>query len=288
VLELSDLKIVKLFVDDGNTLNFYPNTLNRGRLIIEDKKRYDIKIVIRDFPGHKDSIQFKIIGKKDGITTEIPERIFYRENVPVLEKKLFYPNANNTLEVKTSEAILKIEIPKGVLYDTVLFRIDTWYNNKSGNTIWNVMSSSIPVNDSFLLAFKPLATLDNPNKYVIIRLTKDGKKRPEGGIWKDGYLTTKAKMLGQFYYTKDEIAPTILTVKLNGRQFTAKVKDELSGIKEITTTIDGEWILTDYEPKSDFISGKIPDVITTGKHELIITVGDTRGNYNSYKKTINL
>ncbi len=148
------------------------------------------------------------------------------------------------------------------------------------------MSSSIPVNDSFSIAFKPLNPIPNPEKYVIIRLTRAGGKKPEKTVWHDGYLTAKAKMLGPFYYDVDETNPVISGVKNNGRRFSGKVTDAMSGIKEITTTVNDQWILTDYEPKSDFISGKIPDFIAPGKYEFKIKVTDNCGNTKEFLQTI--
>ncbi|MFM9944369.1 MAG: M23 family metallopeptidase [Bacteroidia bacterium] len=304
VLEEKDLIIVKLFIDDGNTLDIYPlnfalfkkktDTIprkrlfrNRGRILIEGQKQYDIKLLITDFSGQRDSVKFTITGKKEADPNTPPERIFLKENLGE-QTQLFYPDKLNQIEFTNQVASLKVEVPKGVLYDTVLFRLSTSGKQINGNGVWDIMSSSIPINDSFSLAFKPSNPIANPEKYVILRLTKAGAKRPEGGKWQDGFIKTKAKMLGQFYYDVDETAPIVSGLKVTGRKFSGKIKDELSGIKEITTTVDDQWILTDYEPKLDFIFGNIPDLITSGKHEFKITVKDYCGNIKIYSQTITL
>ncbi len=306
VMETKDLKIVKLFIDDGNTLGIYPVVANpslknpwsttqpkiflderRGRIIVEDKKQYSIKLMISDFTGHKDSLLFTVNGKKEVDANIPPEQIIIKEN-PLHQTQLFYPEKLNAMEMETEEATLKIEIPKGILYDTVLFRLGPSDKRINGNLVWDVMSSSIQVNDSFSITFKPNTQVYDPEKYVIIRLTKSGVKKPEGGIWKDSCIKTKAKMLGQFYYTIDITAPVISGVKVKGRQFSGKVKEELSGINEIITTVDDQWILTDYEPKLNFISGNIPDFIGAGKHNFKITIKDNCGNIKSFTQTITL
>lgn len=287
ILEEKNLKIVKLFVDDGNTLAFYPNSVNNGKIKVEANKTYRIKLVIRDFPGHKDSINFTINGSNNLNAVILPERILPK-NDPSHLTKLFYPNHDNVFEMTSEQSSIRITIPKGVLYDTILFRVGPSSKIINGQTVWDVMNTAIPVNDSFSIAFKPINPIANPEKYVIIRLTRSGGKRPEGGIWHDGVLATKAKMLGQFYYTVDDVSPIISLVKINGRSFSAQVTDELSGIKEIGVTIDQQWILTDYEPKADFISGKIPDFMPLGSHTFILSVTDKCGNRNVYKETITL
>ena len=287
VLEEKELKIVKLFVDDGNTLKLYPNVVKKGKLIVEDNKQYTIKLVISDFPGHKDSIKFSVVGKMEGETSPIVERLFIKESLES-ETKLFYPEKSNTIELNSQIATLKVNVPKGVLYDTVNFRLSLSGKQINGNTVWDVMSSNIPINDTFSLAFKPQNPIENPNKYIVIRLTKAGAKKPESTKWEDGFIKSKAKMLGQFYYDVDETEPLITLVKINGRKFSAKVTDNLSGIKEITTFVDDNWVLTDYEPKADYISGKIPNTIGSGEHTFKIVVKDQCGNFKVFTQTITL
>lgn len=287
VLEEKDIKIIKLFVDNGNTLKLYPTAVNKGKLTIEDQKQYTVKIVISDFPGHTDSLQFTVTGKREMGTDVPPQRIFSKYNLTD-NSKLFYPDSLNKIEFESNEAILKVEVPKGVLYDICMFRLGPTEKRMNGNTVWDINSSFIPINDSFSFSFKPLLPIPNPEKYIVIRLTRDGKKRPEKTIWEDGHIKAKAKMLGKFYYDVDEISPQISAVKINGRKFSGKIKDELSGIKEITTTVEDQWILTDYEPKSEFISGKVPDFITPGKHEFKIAVKDQCGNLKIFTQTITL
>ncbi len=287
ILEEKNLKIVKLFVDNGNTLKIYSNTVNRGRLNIEANKSYRIKLVIRDFPGYKDSVQFTLNGSGIADASFPPERLLPK-NSDTTQASLFYPNSDNFLQSTSEQSSLSINVPKGVLYDTILFTANPSDKLINGQIVWNVMSSSIPINDSFSIAFKPLNPIQNPEKYVIIRLTRAGLKRPEGGSWNNGILTTKAKMLGQFYYDVDETLPSIEDVKIKGRTFSAQITDNLSGIKDIITTVDNQWILTDYEPKADFISGKIPDFIPAGSHNFKLSVGDKCGNIKIYEQNITL
>jgi len=285
VLEEKDLKIIKLFVDDGNTLKIYPKTINRGKLIVENNKQYKIKLVISDFPGHKDSVEFALYGNIEE-TDNIPkDRIILSEN-SLQKKLLFYPEKNNTLEMSNEEAVVKIDIPPGILYDTILFRIGPTNKMRKGNRIWDIMSSSIPINDSFTISFTPSLPASNPEKYLIVRLTKSGAQKPEGGVWKNGAITSKAKMLGQFFYTLDETSPEISHVNISKSEFSAKIKDELSGILKIITTIDDQWVITDYEPKLDLISGHIPNFISAGSHQFKIRVTDAVGNIQEYVQTI--
>lgn len=165
-------------MDDGNTLNFYPTAINHGRVNIEDKKIYNIKLVIRDFLGHKDSISFAMKGNKTADANFPPERLFLKEN-PLFQKQLFYPDIQNEMELKAGNATVKIKIPKGVLYDTVMFRIGPNGKQMNGNSVWDIMGSCIPVNDSFSIAFKPEFPISNPEKYVIIRLTRAELKNPK-------------------------------------------------------------------------------------------------------------
>ena len=214
ILEDRGLKIIKLFRDNGNDLKIYPTSLpshyalfkkpndstlhfpiyqKRGILDIKDSKRYSIKIVISDFPGHKDSVSFTINGNAKEFNN--PERSLTVKENPKQISKVFYRNKANDIEVEEEEERVKVSVPGGILYETLLFRVGPSEKRINGHRVWDIMSSSIPINDSFNISFKPVNPYKQPEKYLIVRLTSDGKKRPEGGVWQNGSIHTKAKML---------------------------------------------------------------------------------------------
>jgi hypothetical protein len=62
------------------------------------------------------------------------------------------------------------------------------------------------------------------------------------------------------------------------------VKDDLSGINTIEGTVNGKWILLDYDYKTNKIVHKFSDgVVESGRSDVVIKVTDRMGNQTSYE-----
>ncbi len=65
-----------------------------------------------------------------------------------------------------------------------------------------------------------------------------------------------------------------------------KISDDFSGIKSYRGTINGKWILFEYDPKRNLLTYDFSDkTFKLAKHELEIEVEDNVGNKSVYKAT---
>jgi len=283
--EIKNKRIIKLFRDDGNTLDFYPETINKGKLRIEAGKTYQVKLRIKDFAEHQDSIEFAVLGKIGNSPDDPKEAVLSMQTENGVHNK-FYPNKNNEIELKGELEGLKVIIPKGVLYDTIHFYMAKSKQTQNEKTIWEVMNSSIPVHDSLTLIYTPKQAINIPHHYVMVRLSSSGAKKPEPGKWNGESYIAKAKMLGQFYIDVDMEAPIMTNFSGKGVKFQAMVSDNLSGLKEIRVFLDDQWILTEYDPKTNIMSGLIPDVYLKEDNTIRIILTDNCGNSSVFNQTI--
>jgi hypothetical protein len=109
----------------------------------------------------------------------------------------------------------------------------------------------------------------------------------EGGKLNGNQLSFKTRSLGEYAITFDDTSPVIKVLKF-GRNFRFKVTDNLSGVKTIKCSIDGKWILAEYEPKLSRVWGEIPAWIKGGSHDFKLVVTDSKGNTMKYERTITL
>ena len=64
------------------------------------------------------------------------------------------------------------------------------------------------------------------------------------------------------------------------------ISDDLSGIDTYSATLNGEWILMEYEPKTNTITYNFDDkILNTNECELKVTVTDNVGNSNTFTST---
>jgi hypothetical protein len=61
-----------------------------------------------------------------------------------------------------------------------------------------------------------------------------------------------------------------------------KIKDKQTGIKTYRATINGNWILMEYDAKKDLLVYTLDDKITKGVNEFKLVISDLLGNENTY------
>jgi hypothetical protein len=83
----------------------------------------------------------------------------------------------------------------------------------------------------------------------------------------------------------DTIAPKIKPVNFNNgkvvhtlKNLQVEISDELSGIASYRGTLNGVWILMDYDAKNNLLTYSFDEKIKKGKNKLIIKVTDACGN----------
>ncbi len=57
-----------------------------------------------------------------------------------------------------------------------------------------------------------------------------------------------------------------------------KATDNLSGIKKYRVTIDGKWVLCEYEAKQDLLFYTFDKNVLPGRHTYVIEVTDDKNN----------
>lgn len=114
----------------------------------------------------------------------------------------------------------------------------------------------------------------------------DNRKRyyAKGGEWRNNFITAKSKNFGGFAVMIDTIAPKITPFNIvpnrnmaNYKTIEVKIGDNLSGIKSYRATIDGKWVIMEYEAKKTKLFYTF-DKLAKGKHEFKLEVTDGVGN----------
>lgn len=283
MFEFNDLRIIKLFRDDGNTLDFYPQSVNRGKILVESGKSYSIQLKIRDFEGHEDEIRFVLTASGEKSADDPVQQI----NKPLPEgavQQIFYPDRNNELQIINAYGTLNITVPKGVLYDTVRF-----YAAHAGmgrqQPSWEIGGRGIPLHDSVILRFTPQQLAGIPQSYALLRITSSGAKKYEPGRWTGTVFETRTKTLGTFVLEMDTLAPSVTDFSFANGSFRATVKDDVSGIRDLKVYCGETWVLSEYDPKTHTLSGTLPEGIINAANLRILLI-DYCHNRSEVLKTI--
>jgi murein DD-endopeptidase MepM/ murein hydrolase activator NlpD len=273
-------RIQKCFIVPQNKLSIYDDVVNNGYIYIQDELTYTIKIVASDIKGNKTTLTIPVQGKEQEIT-------FTKK-----DKKFPY-HFNRSIFNKVTLKNVTLAIPKYSFYE------DTDFDFSVHKGIVKVHDKSIPLNKSFTLSFDVSEYPKSEQKKLFI-----GRVNSKGYVTsysntkrKENKLYTVTKTLGKYKLATDSKKPTITPKNFKSGQWISnyrflkvKIKDDLTGIKNYRATIDGEWILMEYEPKTgtltyDFNDSKYHNFTKTAKHQLKIVVSDYVNNTNTYIAT---
>lgn len=271
-------RIQKSFVEPGNPLTIYKSLINNGLININDDQVHDLKYIVMDAKGNTSTLEFQV--KYD------PSSVINRPKSDGIQT--FYYGLQN--EYSTED--VKISIPKGSLYSNIEFSYSESAKPSRGySRMFHVHTRMIPLHSGFSLSIRPDSTLrpDLQEKALIV----DSRGISQGGTFEDGFVKASPRGFGSFYVGVDTIPPVIRSVNVSeGRSFKNtsrmlfRISDNLSGIRSFTGTIDGQWVLMEFDPKTASLWHTFDERTPPGKHLFQLVVTDMKLNTQTYTATI--
>lgn len=271
----SKKRIQKLFVEPNNPLSMYKNLDNNGYLTINDSTASVYKICVKDFKNNNTWITINIQGQR---SQEIKQKKIKETN--------FYIYANKTNELV--DKAVEVYFPQNTFYDNFFldFRVQ--------NDTLILHDDTVPVKDYFTISYDiSNYKKDDSNNLYIARLVGYRKQYAlySPTYRKDKTLSTSTKTLGTYALVSDIKPPTIQPVNFsegkwlsNYRYLKLKIEDKESGISKYRATINGKWILMEYDYKSKLLQYDFNDGISAEtKNNLKLIVTDNVGNSTTFE-----
>lgn len=269
--------IQKCFLARNDQLGIYKNVVNNGVLNFVDDSLHWIKFIVKDFVGNSSELMLKVRStSKIKNTNKV-------KNATEITFDCLKENQFKNEEVR-------ITIPAFSLYDDLKFIYSKSASPKGTySNLIHLQNDETPLQKAFSLSIKPI-NLPNTlqTKAAIISINSKGKKSYEGGLFSNGWVTTSTKVFGNFAIIVDTIAPKLkLNLKGDGlkpidlsqvKAIEIIAKEELSGIKKYRASIDGKWVLCEYELKKDLLFYVFDETVSSGIHTFKIEVRDEKNN----------
>ncbi|PTX62639.1 peptidase M23-like protein [Kordia periserrulae] len=269
-------RIQRCFLLPSNKLSIYKNVVNNGRVLVEEGKEYTIVLKVKDFKNNMTTITIPVVGKKQNVTQQKKE---------IVTNHLITQNAEHSLK----EGDVSVYIPKNTFYEDFYFDLS---KDKDGRYI--IHNENVPAHKNITISFDVSKySAEERKKLFIASLDRKNKPSYSTTKKKDTKFTTSTKSLGTYFLVKDSIPPTVKPVNFandkwisNKKQLKVKISDDLSGIRSFRGTINGKWILFEYDPKKDLLTYDFDDVnFTEAKHNLKLIVTDNVGNNTTFTST---
>lgn len=273
------------YLAPNNELQIYDSVINRGYVVLDDGNYHWYQYQIVDAYGNKSVVEFKVHALKKNPVTR-----FEPKYVPFIQVMMW--NAANNFE----EEQFTFETPEKSVYRNTDFK---WTSTPmSGSRL----SPTISINDRFTPLHKlctlaiamPLAT-EAPDKLVVCREKDKGGIASVGGTWTGAGMRAEIKVCGKYFVMRDTVDPTIRPHNFDPKGKTStdfsamksiqfKIDDNLSGVKTYRGTIDGKWVLFDYDAKNDLLKYMFDEHVGNGEHELLLVVTDAVGNETQFTR----
>jgi hypothetical protein len=227
-------------------------------------------------------------GNDSWLTIPIEGELFSDVDPKTVEVTNHYIKADQSTTLQ--EGNFTVSIPTNSFYE------DFYMDFKVTNDTLNLHEAIIPLKKSFTITYDISNYSDtDKNKLFIARLTgyKDQYVNYSSTRKKGHLLTTKTKNLGKYVLARDTEDPTIKPINFKDgkwlskyRYLKVKLEDDLSGIRNYRATINGKWILMEYDAKKGLLTHNFNDnIVTDTKNNLKIIVTDNVGNSTTFEAT---
>lgn len=181
---------------------------------------------------------------------------------------------------------LKISFPQKALFDTLFLTTDYRLNSDSTMEYFEVGPVNTPMRKFAGFTFKPKLEYQDKTRYKAYLVTGKNNYSYQGGNWNRNEFAIKTRDFGVYTLLKDSIPPTINPLRISTGQIRMEIDDDLSGIKNFRLTVDGNWVLMNYDYKRQLLWSEKLDPAIPFKGEMVLRVVDNSGNENVYTKTI--
>ncbi|QWX84537.1 M23 family metallopeptidase [Cellulophaga sp. HaHaR_3_176] len=268
-------RIQKLYKDPSNKLSIYKELYNDGKIDVTEGLSYSVELLLKDFHGNTTKVIIPVEGKKEVL--KIDKKDKKTDNYLVAKKP-------NTYDL----GIAQVYFPANIFYND--FYIDL---EKGADTV-KIHDSSTPAHKNFTISFDVSKyPKEDLKKLFIARLNSRLEPSYESTYRRGTTFSTRTRYLGTFTLAKDTIAPKVRAKNFKEKQWlsnynylSVEITDDLSGIDTYSATLNGKWILMEYESKKNTLTYNFDSNILNEKEcnlELIVT--DNVGNSTTFKST---
>ena len=268
-------RIQKLFKSPGNRLNIYDELYNNGEIEIRDGLSYNLQLTIKDLEGNKITLKIPVEGKQEEL--KIPKEETKTSDYVIAKKPNNYDLGG-----------AKVYFPSNTFYE------DFYIDLKKGVDTVMIHRNTVPAHRNFTITFDATKYSTEEQKQLFIARLDSKLKPSYVSTYKRGdTFTSRTRNLGTYTLAKDTIAPKIRTKNFKEKQWlnnykylSLSISDDLSGVNTYAATLNGEWILMEYEPKRNTLTYNFDDKILNQKQCVLnVTVTDNVGNKNSLTTT---
>ncbi len=256
--------------------NIYRILLNNGSYAFLPDNIYHLKYVVSDHYGNESILRFVVKG--------IPK--VYAPIRPFVPSHIQF---SGDREASYDTVDFCFWAPIGAFYDTVNF---SYKRITSGSAFFSdfhrIHTPTTPIHSSAKISIRPNRLPSRlHHKAIIVKVNQGNKPSAMISKWEGSSLKASIRSFGTYAVLADTLPPVIKNLNFKNGQniknlprLNVRISDDLSGIDSYIGSINGEWILLEYDAKNNLLTYFPDEMLSTGENLLHIRVTDTVGNFS--------
>ena len=258
----------------ANRLNLYEDLVNNGKISIENGASYNVEIIAKDLKNNTTAIKIPIKGVESNLVFKEKDTTNYK----IIARNFQKYTLNN----------VTVSFPKNTFYK------DCFIDFSMNEGIVKIHKPTIPLDKRYTVTFGTSFLNDKQKQQVYIaNVTNPKYPRYTNTKKKIDKVYTTTKSLGSYSLRYDTVKPSIKLYNFKNGQWLSKnstlkvkIKDNESGIKNYSASIDGTWILMELNHKKGILTYNFTDKKLIGsKHIFKLVVSDNVGNTKTITTT---
>lgn len=282
--EKTGKRLIRTQVDTNNRIGNYRHIFNRGIFTFNDTLPHHFKYVVSDAYGNSAILKFTI---QDAPAANPGSKKINRKSGTFIR-------FNRPAQIDSGN--ISLSFPKDCFYRSFYFHLKQLpATNTTLSPVFAVDNRFVPAQKYFSLSITDDSLAPSLKKKTYIAYAPDTKADYSwvGGTWNGNIIGVKTRNLGDYTLMADTIPPFIKPVNFgNGTKVTGKhslrviIEDKQSGIKDYRATLNGLWILMEYDVKTNTLTYNFDSMLKKGKNKFRLIVHDNVGNESVFKVLI--
>jgi len=266
----------RCFVLPGDFLGNYTRTPSMGAIILDPKKPAKITIHISDAFKNTQKLEFWAL-----------QDVFAMETFTSAPYQFWMPfDAENHVDMADFSAAL----PKGALYESLALSYASELEVGAGifSQMHHFHDEKTPIHRYFDVKVKPTQLPTALQSKAVVAICNAGRPDNCGAQWDGEWLLGRSRSFGDYCVMVDTLAPRItaavfsadmrrkssLSFRLSDNFATTGLAKDI----QYSGTIDGQWVLFEYDKKHGRITYTFDEKVGKGAHTVRISAIDDRGN----------
>ncbi len=282
--KLKKRRLIRTQVDTNNRLFNYREVSNNGIFSFTDTLVHDFRFEVSDVYGNRSDFSFRVQAQKQ---LAVPRM---NDNMP--DKGIFFKfDRENAISCGS----VSLKFPANAFYRSFYFRLDSLPSDEEEYApVFRVHNRFTPVQKYFTIAIAPdTVPVAIKNKMYIALIDNEGRSYFIGGKWNARTLSAKSWQLGDYTVKADTVKPEIKPLNFsNGKKLSGQntlklsIQEKQTGIKSYRGTLNGHWILMEYEPKKNRLTYTFDEYLKKGENTFKLVVKDLLDNEAVYEAVV--